>query len=82
MRGTNPNGSKYAEQVYYVSYFRGSLAVHYDLRPSYGFPQSLGCVELPMNEAKQAFPYLTYGSLVTVQPGALTPGTSPTDPTT
>ncbi|HSZ44469.1 MAG TPA: Ig-like domain-containing protein [Streptosporangiaceae bacterium] len=82
MRGTNPNGSKYAEQVYYVSYFRGSLAVHYDLRPSYGFPQSLGCVELPMNEAKQAFPYLTYGSLVTVQPGALTPSTSPTDPTT
>ena len=82
MRGTNPNGSKYAEQVYYVSYFRGSLAVHYDLRPRYGFPQSLGCVELPMNEAKQAFPYLTYGSLVTVQPGALTPSTSPTDPTT
>ena len=33
-------------------------------------------------EAKQAFPYLTYGSLVTVQPGALTPSTSPTDPTT
>jgi len=56
--------------------------VHYVLRPYYGAPQSLGCVELPMNEAKVAWPYLTYGSLVTVERGADTPGTSPTDPTT
>jgi hypothetical protein len=56
--------------------------VHYYLRGSYGFPQSLGCVELPMNEAAKAWPYLTYGSLVTVEPGSLTPKGSPTDPTT
>jgi lipoprotein-anchoring transpeptidase ErfK/SrfK len=35
-------------------------------RSSYGTAQSLGCVELPLSEAKQAYPYLTYGSLVTV----------------
>jgi hypothetical protein len=82
MRGKNPDGSKYADLVYYVSYFRAGEAVHYFLRGSYGFPQSLGCVELPMSEAQKAWPYLTYGSLVTVEPGSLTPSTSPTDPTT
>jgi L,D-transpeptidase-like protein/Big-like domain-containing protein len=82
MRGKNPNGTKYADQVYYVSYFRAGEAVHYYSRPSYGFPQSLGCVELPMSEARVAWPYLTYGSLVTVERGSMTPSSSPTDPTT
>jgi peptidoglycan hydrolase-like protein with peptidoglycan-binding domain len=82
MRGKNPDGTKYADPVYYVSYFRNGEAVHYYPRGSYGFPQSLGCVELPFAEAKVAWPYLTYGSLVTVSPGSLTPSTSPTDPTT
>ena len=82
MRGKNPDGTKYADRVYYVAYFRAGEAVHYFLRPYYGAPQSLGCVELPMSEAKLAWPYLTYGSLVTVQRGADTPSTSPTDPTT
>ena len=82
MRGKNPNGTKYADRVYYVSYFRSGEAVHWYPRPGYGYPQSLGCVELPWNEAKIAWPYLTYGSLVSVNPGALTPSASPTDPTT
>jgi peptidoglycan hydrolase-like protein with peptidoglycan-binding domain len=82
MRGKNPNGTKYADRVYYVSYFRSGEAVHWYNRASYGFPQSLGCVELPWTNAQKAWPYLTYGSLVTVEPGALTPSTSPTDPTT
>jgi hypothetical protein len=82
MKGKNPDGTKYADPVYYVSYFRAGEAVHYYPRGSYGFPQSLGCVELPMSEARIAWPYLTYGSLVTVVRGSLTPGTSPTDPTT
>ncbi len=81
MRGKNPDGTKYADRVYYVSYFRNGEAVHYYDRASYGFPQSLGCVELPWNEAKAAWPYLTYGSLVTVQRGSLTPSSSPSDPT-
>jgi L,D-transpeptidase catalytic domain/Bacterial Ig-like domain len=66
MQGTNPDGSKYADPVYYVSYFDGGDAVHYFPRYSYGYYQSLGCVELPWDAAKQAWPYLTYGSLVTV----------------
>ena len=66
MKGTNPDGSKYADPVYYVAYFNGGDAVHYFPRYSYGFPQSLGCVELPWDPAKKVWPYLTYGSLVSV----------------
>jgi peptidoglycan hydrolase-like protein with peptidoglycan-binding domain len=77
MKGKNPDGTKYADPVYYVSYFRAGEAVHYFNRGSYGWPQSLGCVELPLSDAKRAYPYLTYGSLVTVAPGSLTPAGSP-----
>ena len=66
MKGTNPDGSKYNDPVYYASYFNGGDAVHQFSRYSYGSYQSLGCVELPFDEAKKAYPYLTYGSLVTV----------------
>ena len=66
MQGTNPDGSHYSDPVYYVAYFHGGDAVHYFPRGSYGSPQSLGCVELPYGEAAKAWPYLTYGSLVTV----------------
>ncbi len=66
MQGTNPDGSKYADPVYYVSYFDGGDAVHYFSRYSYGFYQSLGCVEVPWDAAKTVWPMLTYGSLVTV----------------
>jgi hypothetical protein len=66
MSGTNPDGSSYHDLVQYVSYFNGGDAVHYFARGAYGFQQSLGCVELPLTQAKQAYPYLTLGSLVTV----------------
>ena len=66
MRGVNPDGSSYADPVSFVSYFNGGDAVHYFPRGSYGFQQSLGCVELPYTAAQHAYPYLTYGSLVTV----------------
>jgi len=66
MSGTNPDGSHYADPVEWVSYFNGGDAVHYFDRGSYGYPQSLGCVELPYDAAKQAYPYLPYGTLVTV----------------
>ena len=66
MSGTNPDGSHYSDPVSFVSYFNGGDAVHYFARGSYGSPQSLGCVELPYNDAQRAYPYLTYGSLVTV----------------
>jgi hypothetical protein len=66
MSGTNPDGSSYADPVSFVSYFNGGDAVHYFPRGSYGFQQSLGCVELPYNSAERAYPFLTYGSLVSV----------------
>ncbi len=78
MKGKNPDGSKYADPVYYVSYFRSGEAVHYFNRGSYGYPQSLGCVELPWSNAKFIWKYMNYGTLVTVARGSQTPSTSPT----
>jgi hypothetical protein len=68
MKGTNPDGSHYADPVQWVSYFSGGSAVHYIGRWSYGWPQSLGCVEVPYSAAAEAYPYLSYGTLVTVTP--------------
>jgi peptidoglycan hydrolase-like protein with peptidoglycan-binding domain len=66
MQGTNPDGTPYDDPVWYVSYFNGGDAVHYFPRGGYGYNQSLGCVELPWDQAAEAYPFLTYGSLVTV----------------
>ena len=66
MKGKNPDGTKYDDPVYYANYFNGGDAVHQFYRGSYGWYQSLGCVELPWDAAKTAYSYLTYGSLVTV----------------
>jgi hypothetical protein len=66
MKGTNPDGSHYADPVQWVSYFVGGSAVHYIPRGSYGWPQSVGCVELPYTASREAYSYLPYGSLVTV----------------
>jgi peptidoglycan hydrolase-like protein with peptidoglycan-binding domain len=66
MKGTNPDGSKYADPVSWISYFNGGDAVHFFDRPAYGYYQSLGCVELQLTPAKFIWPYLTYGTLVTV----------------
>jgi peptidoglycan hydrolase-like protein with peptidoglycan-binding domain len=66
MKGTNPDGTTYADPVYWISYFNGGDAVHYFDRQTYGSYQSLGCVELPWTQAKYIWPYLTYGTLVTV----------------
>jgi Bacterial Ig-like domain len=48
------------------SFSTGGDAVHQFARYSYGWYQSLGCVELPWDAAKTAYSYLSYGSLVTV----------------
>jgi peptidoglycan hydrolase-like protein with peptidoglycan-binding domain len=65
MRGTNPNGTTYADPVQFVAYFNGGDALHYMPRASYGDPQSLGCVELPLSGASIVWPYMTLGSIVT-----------------
>lgn len=65
MRGKNINGSYYTDHgVKWVNYIDGSVAVHGFVRASYGFPQSLGCVELPVSQAAIAWKWLHYGSLV------------------
>jgi hypothetical protein len=66
MTGFDPDGAYYADPVQWVAYFNGSDAVHYIARATYGSPQSLGCVELPYAAAAFVWPYLTYGTLVTV----------------
>lgn len=76
MRGKNPNGTPYADPVHWINYFDKSQAVHGFLRAQYGFPQSLGCVEVPIPIAKKIYPHLYIGALVTVEG----PGSSPLIP--
>ncbi len=66
MTGTNPDGSTYDDLVPWINYFNGGDAVHGFVRASYGHPQSLGCVELPVSTAAVAFSELAVGDLVTV----------------
>jgi peptidoglycan hydrolase-like protein with peptidoglycan-binding domain len=68
MTGTNPDGTKYRDPgIPWVSYFTGGDALHGFIRASYGFPQSVGCVEMPFASAQTVFPYTPIGTLVTVQ---------------
>jgi hypothetical protein len=68
MSGTNPDGSHYSDPgIPWVSYFNGGDALHGYIRASYGFPQSLGCVEMPYSNAAVVFPLTPLGTLVTVQ---------------
>jgi len=67
MSGLNPDGTPYDDPgVPWVSYFNGGDALHGFPRASYGFPQSLGCVEMPIPTAGQVFPYTPIGTLVDV----------------
>ena len=69
MSGVNPNGTPYVDPgIPWVNYFSGGDAVHGFVRAQYGFPQSLGCVELPIAEAAIAWQHMQYGTLVTVEP--------------
>ena len=68
MSGTNPDGSHYSDPgIPWVSYFNGGDALHGFIRGSYGWPQSLGCVEMPFANAHTVFPYTPIGTLVTVR---------------
>jgi peptidoglycan hydrolase-like protein with peptidoglycan-binding domain len=67
MSGTNPDGTKYVDPgIRWVSYFNGGDALHGFPRASYGFPQSDGCVEMPIANAAVVFPLTPLGTLVTV----------------
>jgi hypothetical protein len=68
MSGTNPDGSHYRDRgIRYISYFNGGDAIHAFTRASFGTPQSLGCVELPLESAAKVWPYTPIGTLVTVE---------------
>jgi len=68
MSGTNPDGSHYEDPgIKWISYFNGGDALHNFNRSSFGTPQSLGCVELPLEAAAEEWPYTTIGTLVTVE---------------
>jgi len=68
MSGTNPNGSRYRDPgIRYISYFNHGEAIHAFNRTSFGTPQSLGCVELPLASAAKVWPYTPIGTLVTVE---------------
>ncbi len=68
MAGTNPDGTHYNDVgVPWVNYFSGGDAIHGFVRPGYGWPQSLGCVEVQPSTAEMIFPYVNVGTLVTVQ---------------
>ncbi len=67
MSGTNPNGTHYSDPgIPWVSYFNGGDALHGFIRATYGWPQSLGCVEMPFASAKTVWPWTPIGTLVTV----------------
>ena len=65
MSGTDVDGTKYVvPDVPWVNYFNGGDAVHGYPRASYGFPQSNGCVELPIEAAHTVFGMLAIGDIV------------------
>ena len=68
MSGTNPNGTHYSDPgIPWVSYFYGGDALHGFIRATYGWPQSLGCVEMPFADAHTLWPQTPLGTMVTVQ---------------
>jgi hypothetical protein len=68
MSGTNPDGTHYDDPgIRWISYFHGGEALHAFNRGSFGTPQSLGCVELPLDAAAKVWPYTPIGTLVTIE---------------
>jgi peptidoglycan hydrolase-like protein with peptidoglycan-binding domain len=68
MAGQNPDGSHYNDPgIKWISYFHGGEALHAFPRASFGTPQSLGCVELPLDSAARVWPYTPIGTLVTIE---------------
>jgi peptidoglycan hydrolase-like protein with peptidoglycan-binding domain len=68
MTGTNPDGKRYDDPgIRWISYFHRGEALHSFNRASYGTPQSLGCVELPLATAAEVWPYTPIGTLVTIE---------------
>ncbi len=68
MSGTNPDGSHYQDPgIKWISYFHGGDALHNFDRSSFGTPQSLGCVELPLAASAEIWKYTPIGTVVTIE---------------
>lgn len=67
MTGTDVNGTHYVDPgIPWVAYFYDGDAVHGYVRSAYGYPQSNGCVELPLANAEVVWTMDPIGTLVTV----------------
>jgi lipoprotein-anchoring transpeptidase ErfK/SrfK len=67
MAGTLPDGAAYDDPgIPWVSYFHGGDALHGFIRSTYGWAQSLGCVEMSFANAATLWPHTPIGTLVTV----------------
>jgi lipoprotein-anchoring transpeptidase ErfK/SrfK len=67
MSGLNPDGTPYHDTgIPWTSYFNGGDALHGFIRPGYGWPQSLGCVEMAFDNAHVVWNQTPIGTLVTV----------------
>ena len=78
MRGVDPrSGKRYRDFVHYIMYFNSGDAVHGFVRKDYGYPQSFGCVELPIKDAKTLFSMVADHTEVEIEhgrPEAITKG--------
>jgi peptidoglycan hydrolase-like protein with peptidoglycan-binding domain len=67
MVGTDVDGTHYdVKDVPWVAYFNGGDAVHGYWRSAFGYPQSNGCVELPVPDAAVVWNMDPIGTLVDV----------------
>jgi peptidoglycan hydrolase-like protein with peptidoglycan-binding domain len=69
MDGTDADGTVYRDPgIPWIAYFNGGDAIHGYVRAAYGFPQSNGCVELPVANAGVVWNSNEdyYGTLVTI----------------
>jgi hypothetical protein len=68
MKGTFPGSDKTYDDpdVPWVNYFYKGEALHGFPRKRYGYPQSAGCVELPIQNAKELYKILYKYAVVTV----------------
>lgn len=69
MHGTDPNGQPYfSPHVPWVMALFGNVAIHGYVRASYGFPQSVGCIELPVANAAKLYTMVSVGTPVQIVP--------------
>jgi lipoprotein-anchoring transpeptidase ErfK/SrfK len=78
MRNNDPADFYYLEDVPYTMYFDGARALHAAYwRTRFGYPQSHGCVNLSMGDARWLFDWANVGEWVYVHDPS---GKTPTDP--